>query len=128
VHPLIYERVKGAMQSSQGLVAQVPSASTLCRTRLSFDVCFMLAMRQTFKSMLEEGVLITIMADSSPQAGHDFLLAEMVTLENKNVERFVSCFFKLAEIDSTAAKEPSSDAENEGHIHTCIDIPASALQ
>lgn len=118
MHPLIYERVKSAMQSSQGLIAKVPSASTLCRTRLSFDVSFMLAMRQVFGGMLKEGVLIAIMADSSPQAGHDWLLAEMVTLEYKNVQRFMSCFFKLAELDSTAANEQGSDEQDEGRIHT----------
>jgi hypothetical protein len=67
------------MQSSTGGSDMMASAATLSRARLTIDISFMLLMRGRFDALTseEKPPVCFVLADSSPQAGRNWLLSEV---------------------------------------------------
>ena len=82
----VFEQVFPACEVDPATWSKVPSASAAARARLLLDASLCGVMRDRFASL--RGSLY-MLADSSPQAGHDYMLSTCLIISGENLEK---CF------------------------------------
>ena len=68
-----------------------PFAATLSKQRIVLDCPFKWVWWQQLKALLEDGVPLLMLADSSPRLGHDWLRAEFTYIKHAGLDTLGSC-------------------------------------
>lgn len=91
----------------------MPSPATISRLRLKIDVAWMLLVRKQIHALLQHGVVLHCMVDSSPQGRHDYELLHVTLLDKQDLRQMHADICALQNLKRFSMAERVDEARRE---------------